>query len=51
MFPEFAPEIHIGDDRLAAISERMRQCLVNTNGIKPEHIEFEAKIGTINCFD
>ena len=47
MFPEYAPEIHAGDDRLAAISERMRQCLVSTNGIKPEQIEFEAKIGSI----
>jgi hypothetical protein len=48
IFPEFAPDISMGDDRLAAISERMRQLLLpNKSGVRPELIEFEAKIGTI----
>jgi len=47
IFPEFAPEIDIGDDRLASIAERIRQIILNPNGIKPEYLEFEAKLGSI----
>jgi hypothetical protein len=47
IFPEFAPEIDIGDDRLATIAERIRRIILNPNGIKPENLEFEAKLGSI----
>ena len=44
IFPEKSSEIHITDDRLAAISEKMRAIVVR-EGI--ENIEYEAKLGTV----
>ena len=49
MVPNIAPNIQKEDPRLIKIAEQIRQKLINTGdpNVKPESLEFEAKIGSI----